>query len=674
MTISTPIKIRAYRAVVSDKEFTDLDSALRSIKKNLKSELNFERLYRICWNAVLGNQSEKVYGLLYNQLDALADEFATKWSSIDELLQLWTDFKVCLKSYFDISSYLHKNFVDRRRMDSVYIIGYKLFGSKVILPHFNVFLSDYQRISTDFFDSKGDIKVMTSIYDMVSNCQYSNDTVFHACEDHIQNWLVTILERISKFSSAVYFEELSRIHSIILEHSKSVFSSEFSNLLICNIGSYFIQKHPNILSMHISATMDNPKLLQQIYAISLTSDTLKNQLVDVFVTILQSNISKITISDKRRNDMIQYCSALLEVHKYASLVLVVFKNDVYLDANITSTFSSFLKSNELSCESINVFFDVYLSSNSTAVSIEDCLLLFKYFQDKDFFQLFYTLYLGKRLLGHVSVDFNKEMQVLSSFKMTCGAAYISKIEHMLQDVQLSNEFDSFGIVHPKVLTLASWPYKIQEELPIHILPHVGAFESFYALKHPNRKLHWNIHLGVAVMNVCFDKNYEFHLSVIQMSILMLFNEKSNYSYSELLNRIGIESDEFNRHLLPCCLSKYNILLKSPPTKQCLPTDDFKVNMGFKNNAFRIKIPLLQSNVKYLPVVEDRAFQIEAIIIRIMKTNKEMAHQSLMNEIVGTLESMFTVDIQSIKFCIEQLIERDFLQRKEDNKNVYEYIA
>lgn len=66
------------------------------------------------------------------------------------------------------------------------------------------------------------------------------------------------------------------------------------------------------------------------------------------------------------------------------------------------------------------------------------------------------------------------------------------------------------------------------------------------------------------------------------------------------------------------------------------------------------------------VDEDRKPQIDAAIVRVMKSRKEMDHNVLIAEVTSQLTSRFLPSPNVIKKRIESLIEREFLERDKDN--------
>ena len=96
------------------------------------------------------------------------------------------------------------------------------------------------------------------------------------------------------------------------------------------------------------------------------------------------------------------------------------------------------------------------------------------------------------------------------------------------------------------------------------------------------------------------------------------------------------------------------------------------------------------------VEEDRKRRIEAAIVRVMKSRKQLEHNSLIAEVAKQLSTRFFSFISfvppmshtlSLHFCfrfaagpafvkkrIESLIEREYLERDKQNRRMYHYLA
>ena len=72
------------------------------------------------------------------------------------------------------------------------------------------------------------------------------------------------------------------------------------------------------------------------------------------------------------------------------------------------------------------------------------------------------------------------------------------------------------------------------------------------------------------------------------------------------------------------------------------------------------------------VKEDRRFQIEAMVIKIMKDRKTLSHNDLMGELLA--KANFPLDTTLVKQRIESLIEKDYIKRNAQDATLYEYLA
>lgn len=71
-------------------------------------------------------------------------------------------------------------------------------------------------------------------------------------------------------------------------------------------------------------------------------------------------------------------------------------------------------------------------------------------------------------------------------------------------------------------------------------------------------------------------------------------------------------------------------------------------------------------------MQDRQYQIDAAIVRIMKSRKSISHNALITEIYGQLR--FPVKSIDLKKRIESLIERDYMCRDKTDQQIYNYIS
>lgn len=159
-----------------------------------------------------------------------------------------------------------------------------------------------------------------------------------------------------------------------------------------------------------------------------------------------------------------YVQTLLAVHKkYNGLVLVAFQNDAGFVASLDKACGRFINTNAVtqeggpmagkggsskSPELLARYCDLLLkksSKNPEEAELEETLnqvmIVFKYIEDKDVFQKFYSNMLAKRLVHHMTASDDAEASMISKLKQTCGFEYTSKLQRMFQDIGVSKDLN-----------------------------------------------------------------------------------------------------------------------------------------------------------------------------------------------------------------------------------------
>lgn len=58
----------------------------------------------------------------------------------------------------------------------------------------------------------------------------------------------------------------------------------------------------------------------------------------------------------------------------------------------------------------------------------------------------------------------------------------------------------------------------------------------------------------------------------------------------------------------------------------------------------------------------------------MKSRKQLSHTLLVKEVIELSKSRFAPSVAMIKKCIEQLLDKQYIERSEDVKDLYIYVA
>ncbi|KAL0567834.1 ubiquitin ligase (cullin) of SCF [Marasmius crinis-equi] len=157
-----------------------------------------------------------------------------------------------------------------------------------------------------------------------------------------------------------------------------------------------------------------------------------------------------------------------------------------------------------------------------------------------------------------------------------------------------------------------------------------------------------------------------------MAVLVQYNRNDTMSFEELFTATSIEKDHLQQVL--------NILVKAKILVN-EEKDQYDLNPNFKSKKIRVNLNLpIKAEVKaeskdVLKTVDaDRRIVIEATIVRVMKARKTMKNQQLIQEVISQISHRFAPKIPDIKKAIENLLEKEYMERVDSQKDLFQYVA
>lgn len=256
--------------------------------------------------------------------------------------------------------------------------------------------------------------------------------------------------------------------------------------------------------------------------------------------------------------------------------------------------------------------------------LDQIMVVFKYIDDKDVFQRYYSRFLARRLVGSTSASEYAEESMISKLKQACGFEYTSKLQRMFQDVNayskmMNDKFRRWMDTNKKnlgldfsimILGTVSWPFTNQHEfsLPQELERSVQTFTDFYQKQHSGRKLTWLYNYSKGeLMTHCFNNKYTLQASTLQMAILLQFNQSEELTIKQLMD--GVQTNEQDQKILYqviIILLKSKLLVADEKTlNSSKPENDsldentvLKIYKNYKSKKFRVNINVpVKSEVK-----------------------------------------------------------------------------
>ncbi|NWV70014.1 CUL4A protein, partial [Malurus elegans] len=703
-----------------------LHEAVGAIQSSVSIKYNLEELYQAVENLC----SYKVSATLYKQLRQVCEEHVKaqilqfreypflmhRNNSLDSLLFLkkinkcWQDHCRQMIMIRSIFLFLDRTYVLQNSMlPSIWDMGLELFRNHIIsdkqvqtktidgillliererngeavdrslLRSLLSMLSDLQQVYKESFEQR---------FLEETNCLYAAEGQRLMQEREVPEYLHHVNKRLE--------EEGDRVITY-LDHSTQ-------KPLIACVEKQLLGEHLSaILQKGLDNLLDENRIsdLTQTYQLFSRVKGGQQILLQHWSEYIKNFGTTIVVNPEKDKDMVQ---ELLDFKdKVDHIIEVCFqKNEKFINL-MKESFETFInKRPNKPAELIAKYVDSKLRAGNKEATDEELerildkiMIIFRFIHGKDVFEAFYKKDLAKRLLVGKSASVDAEKSMLSKLKHECGAAFTSKLEGMFKDMELSkdvmvqfkqymqNQSDPGNIdLTVNILTMGYWPTYTPMEVHLNseMIKLQEVFKTFYLGKHSGRKLQWQTTLGHAVLKAEFKEGKkEFQVSLFQTLVLLMFNEGDEFSFEEIKMATGVEDSELRRTLQSLACGKARVLIKNPKGKDVEDGDKFIFNGDFKHKLFRIKINQIQMKETVEEqvstterVFQDRQYQIDAAIVRIMKMRKTLGHNLLVSELYNQLK--FPVKPGDLKKRIESLIDRDYMERDKDNPNQYHYVA
>ena len=313
-----------------------------------------------------------------------------------------------------------------------------------------------------------------------------------------------------------------------------------------------------------------------------------------------------------------------------------------------------------------------MSVENLETTFDDLIRSISYIQDLDFFSVYYQIFLMKRIL---SKNFNEkiELMILGKFEKIYGKSFTSKATSTIKDFINSKEFnEKFQKeleknemcleVNSEINLFSKSNFSVTaSEIPFDYLPEelkdsFLLFEDFYSNVHSSRLINLSQNLSICEINAKYKSGeYKIIMNTIQASLINMFNKESKLKKNEIEKIFGSEN-----------------LMKFIDRKLILELDDdiLIVNEDFSSDSDVIDFTKETEESDFKIKNEN---QLKAAIVRIMKVRRKLNYQELFLEVENQVKNTFVPNKESFEYSLNDLIEKQYIERNLDDSNIFEYV-
>jgi len=709
----------------AERTWKVLEHAIHEIYNRNASGLSFEELYRSAYNMVLHKYGEKLYDGLQSTMTWRLKEISKSIEAaqgglfLEELNAKWMDHNKALQMIRDILMYMDRTYVPTSHRTPVHELGLNLWRDHIIhspMIHsrlVNTLLDLIKRERMGEVINRGLMRSITKMLMDLGPAVYQDDFEKPFLDVSARFYSVESQEFIVCCDCGNYLkkaerrlnEEMERVSHYLDAGSEAKITSVVEKEMIANHMHRLVHmENSGLVNMLVD---DQYKDLGRMYSLFRRVPDGLSTIRDVMTSYLRETGKQLVIDPESLKDPVEFVQRLLnEKDKHDKIISVAFGNDKTFQNALNSSFEYFLNLNSRSPEFISLYVDDKLRKGLKGATEEDVevildkvMMLFRYLQEKDVFEKYYKQHLAKRLLSSKTVSDDAERSMIVKLKTECGYQFTSKLEGMFTDMKTSQdtmqdfyakkseELGDGPTLDVHILTTGSWPTQPSPpcNLPTEILTVCEKFRAYYLGTHNGRRLTWQTNMGTADIKATFGKGqkHELNVSTYQMCVLMLFNNADGLTYKDIERDTEIPASDLKRCLQSlACVKGKNVLRKEPMSKDISEDDTFYFNDKFTSKLVKVKIGTVVAQKESEPekqetrqrVEEDRKPQIEAAIVRIMKSRRVLDHNSIVAEVTKQLQARFLPNPVVIKKRSESLIEREFLERDKVDRKLYRYLA
>lgn len=321
--------------------------------------------------------------------------------------------------------------------------------------------------------------------------------------------------------------------------------------------------------------------------------------------------------------------------------------------------------------------DAFLTRPGKLV-VEDCIEILDvlaFVADKERFRDVYRDRMAVRLVDNRSPP-AVEARLLDRMEMHLGASCIFPLRTMLWDVKESMQISDCTRV--TVVSQYQWGVRAEDvhhlNYPAAIAKDFARFDSMFATMYgTDKRIVHASHLGRVQLRAHFpgDRRYIIAMTPIQALILLALTESPCSTTTEIALKVLSAAHPSDDGFIGAVL----VSLKDLVTRHD-STGTWSINACFSCVKKHVQLPIPKwartpkdAGQRADGVILEHGFIIDSVIVRILKHHRVLTHDDLVTRVRKTVK-LFQPEMKFIKQRIENLIERDYLERHDPTTYAY----
>ncbi|RHY31010.1 hypothetical protein DYB32_003838 [Aphanomyces invadans] len=290
----------------------------------------------------------------------------------------------------------------------------------------------------------------------------------------------------------------------------------------------------------------------------------------------------------------------------------------------------------------------YSTDDGMEKRVESVGVVFCLLDDKDVFKTMYSTLLAKRLIQGMARLVSIAKSTNTSYKAWKEKNHRERGSPVVATIDVAID----------VLTAGAWPIPTPAQkdltLPAVWFDELELFAKFYGTQSNGRRLHWVHHMSHGIVRVAVaGRRFDLHATYHQMALLLLVK-----LFALCLNETSdVHAYSFNTAFTS---KRSHLTVRKSFRRRSYPRHDISLGQVLPKYT-QLSRPKAKSAAPSREVVEDRKMTMQAAIVRIMKSRRELSFATLLSETTHMLAMQFVPTQAFLQQNLDVLVDKEYIR-------------